>query len=388
MADPHEFVPIPSPETIDLLALSLVPGLGPRLTRALLQRFGSAGAVRQLSVQQLQEIPQIGEKLSRQFVDALRSIPLQQEIDLLRQHRVRVIARGEFDYPAMLADLPDAPPLLYVRGSLLPTDRRAIAVVGSRQCSAYGRRIAQQIATGLARRGFTIVSGLALGIDGAVHEAALQAGGRTLAVLAGGLSSIYPPQHLDLSRRIEEAGCLLSETPMSLPPQAGMFPARNRIISGLSQAVVVIEAGERSGALITASHALNQGREVFAVPGPVDSPYSAGSLQLLRDGARLARNADDILEDLRGIATESSIDHSTDSAISSSRPISSESSVEPDLSGDERRIWDTLAGGAQPFDVLVRTTGLPVAHLQGVLMSLEIKRAIRRLPGNLVERRV
>lgn len=381
------------PEVVDLLALSLVPGLGPRLTTALLERFGSAAAVRRLSAEQLMQVPHIGERLAPRFVAALRDLPLERELALVAEHRVRLLIRGDAEYPAALAELPDAPPLLYSRGTVPP--QPAVAIVGSRQCSAYGRRVAQQIAAGLTRAGFAIVSGMALGIDGAAHEGALQAGGKTIAVLAGGLSSIYPPQHLELSRSIEQSGCLLSETPMSLPPQAGMFPARNRIISGLSRAVVVIEAGERSGALITASHAIEQGRELFVVPGPVDSPFSAGSLRLLRDGARLVRHADDILEDLAGLPlpgnrlgeTEAPPNPQSDSARSVAKASApTPSPVPPSLDGDEKRVWDALGEGALAVDELVRRLGLSVARLQGLLMSLELKRCVRRLPGNVLER--
>src|SRR5207247_2643174 len=172
---------------------------------------------------------------------------------------------------------------------------------GSRSCTSYGRRIAERIGHDLARAGWTVVSGLARGIDGAAHRGALQAGGRTLAVLAGGLSRIYPPEHQDLAAEVAASGALLTEAPMRMEPMAALFPQRNRIISGLSRAVVIVEAADKSGALITARLAAEQGREVFAVPGPVDSAASAGSLHLLRQGAKLVRNADDILEDLHAL---------------------------------------------------------------------------------------
>jgi DNA processing protein len=165
--------------------------------------------------------------------------------------------------------------------------------------------MAERLAAGLVRAGFTVVSGLARGIDGAAHRAALEAGGRTIAVLAGGLSRIYPPEHADLADQVAARGALVTETPMTVQPQPGMFPARNRIISGLSRGVVIVEAGERSGALITATHAAEQGREVFAVPGQADSPASAGCLELIRKGVRLVRSVDDILEDLRGLSVPS-----------------------------------------------------------------------------------
>jgi DNA processing protein len=371
-----------APHVQDMLALSLVPGLGPRLTDALLRHFGSAAAVRRANYDQLVRIPHIGEKLGRQFADALRNPPVENELELIRRHEVSLLAIGDPLYPPALASSPDAPPLLYYRGTLTEADRRAIGIVGSRKCSAYGRRMAEQIATGLVRAGYTIVSGLALGIDGAAHGAALRAGGRTIAVLANGLASIYPPEHVDLSREVQRSGCVVSETPMAMAPQAGMFHARNRIISGLSQAVVIVEAGERSGAQITASHAATQGREVFAVPGNVDSPYSAGTLRLLRDGARLVRHADDILEDLAGIAPVAAAAATSSKAAPPVAP-----PPPPQLDGEQQRIWDALADGQRHFDDLVRALGMPVAQLQSMLMMLEMKKAVRRLPGNQYERR-
>jgi DNA processing protein len=260
-------------------------------------------------------------------------------------------------------------------------DSRAIAIVGSRGCTAYGRRMTDRIATDLARAGYTIVSGLARGIDGAAHSAALKAGGRTIAVLAGGLSSIYPPEHADLAVAVSEAGCLVSETPMTLPPQPGMFHARNRIISGLALGVVVIEASDRSGALITAGHAAEQQRELFALPGNADSLMSVGTLRLMRDGARPIRNADDILEDLAGL-TPPAGPMTAEPAAPAPPP-----EPPPQLDDTQRRVWEALASGQRHIDDLVRELDIPVASLNGILMMLEMKKAVRRLPGNSYERR-
>jgi len=364
---------LPAP-TRDLLALTLVPGLGPRLTAALVRHFGTAAAVMRADPAQMRQIPHIGEKLARQFTEALRGLDVQPELDAIARHGVRITTIGELGYPAALARIPDPPTLLYRRGTFTEADARAVAIVGSRQCSNYGRKMAGQIAAGLARAGFTVVSGLALGVDGAAHDGALKAGGRTIAVLAGGLSRIYPPDHLELSRAVEQSGCLLSETPMALPPQPGMFHARNRIISGLSRAIVIVEAGERSGALITASHAAEQGRELFAVPANVDSPFSAGTLRLLRNGARLVRGIDDILEDLGGIAPI------VEAAAAQPAP------EPPALDEPQRRVWEQLAGGSRHVDDLASAIGMPVAQLGGLLMQLELKKVVRRLPGNVYER--
>lgn len=357
-----------SPELRDLLTLSLVPGLGPRLTAALLQRFGSAGAALRATTAQLQAIPHIGPKLAGQLADAMRRQDVEAELELIARHHVGLLARGREGYPRSLDDIPDPPWLLYARGSWLEADARAVALVGSRHCTPYGLRLAKRLAADLARAGFTVVSGLARGIDAAAHRGALEARGRTIAVLAGGLSRIYPPEHEDLARQVEASGALLSEAAMSASPMAGMFPARNRLISGLSRGVVVIEAAERSGALITARHAAEQGRLVFAVPGPVDSATSSGTLALLRDGATLVRGAEDILEELEGVR--------------SARPRTRPEAVPPGLDDIQLCLWQALGDQPKAIDVLVQQTGLAVAQATGTLLMLEMKKLARRLPGN------
>lgn len=355
-----------------LLVLHLVPGLGPRLTAALLARFGSAEAVLRASPAQLREVPHIGEKLGHELSQAMRRVDVEGELELMARHEVHLLALGAPEYPGPLATISDPPHLLYVRGALEARDVKAVALVGSRQCTAYGRRIAERLATGLARAGYTVVSGLARGIDGVAHRAALQAGGRTLAVLAGGLSKIYPPEHAELALDVQGAGAVLSEAAMAMEPMAGMFPARNRLISGLSRGVVVIEAAERSGALITARHAGEQGRTVFAVPGPVDSAASGGTLKLVRDGGILIRGVEDILEELEGVSTPA-------------KPVAKEA---PQILSDlQRRIWEALAEQSKHIDDLARQLGLTIPQLAGALMEMELKRVVRRLPGNMFERR-
>lgn len=368
----------------DLLALALVPGLGPRLTDALLNRFGSAAAARCATVEDLLTVPHIGRKLAADFARALRDANVDAELALLEKHGVRLLARTDPEYPRNLGELPDAPQLLYFRGSILPADERAVAIVGSRQCSSYGLRVAEQLASGLARAGFTVISGLARGIDGCAHRGALDAGGRTLAILAGGLSSIYPPEHVDLSHAVEKSGALISETPMAMAPQRGMFHSRNRLISGLSKAVVIVEANARSGALITARHAADQGRDVFTVPANVDSGFSAGSLQLLRDGAKLIRNVDDLLEDLQAGSPALSPSRGLDS--DQAQPQTAVPVAPVNLDQTQQRVWDYLSE-PRHGDEIARTLEMAVGALAKTLMVLEMKRLIRRLPGNSYERR-
>jgi len=357
----------------DRFALSLVPGIGPRTLAALIDHFGNATAALKAPACDLQEVPHIGPKVARQIRDAIDRLDVNAEFARMETYGVQLLADGTPQYPSMLTSLAGRPGFLYIRGELQERDRNAVAIVGSRHCSAYGRRIADRLAFDLARAGFTIISGLARGIDGAAHQGALRAGGRTIAVVANGLARIYPPEHADLALQVQANGAILSEAQMQMEPLPGMFPPRNRIISGMSRAVVLVEAAEKSGALITATHAAEQGREVFAVPGPVDSPTSAGTLRLLRHGVRLIRNAQDIIEDLDGIA-----------------PIIPEKanagSMPPDdLDEGQRGIWDYLEE-PRSVDHIAQKFSLSIAQLSRVLMVLELKKVIRRLPGNVYER--
>jgi DNA processing protein len=355
-----------------LLALNLVPGLGSRLTSALLERFGSARAALDASGTELREIPYLGQRVIDGLVAVRDGKPVATEIDLLEQFGVQLLVRGEANYPQGLAQLPYTPPLLYIRGTLIEADQKAVAIVGSRRCTAYGYRLAAQLATGLVQAGYTVLSGLARGIDGAAHRAALKAGGRTVAVLAGGLSKIYPPEHIDLAGEIQASGALITETPLLMEPMAGMFPARNRLISGLARAVVVVEAAPRSGALITASHAADQGRHVLACPGPVDSQASEGTNTLIRNGAVLVRGIDDILEELEGVKP--------------AKAAKQVAAQEPKLDGVHKQIWDLLAGKPRHIDDLVESLQLPLQQIAGTLVLLEMKHVLKRLPGNLYER--
>jgi DNA processing protein len=359
-----------SDETRALLALHLVPGLGPRLTAALLERFGSARTTLGAPPSQWQEIPYLGHKVVEGMAAVRDGKSVAAEIELLAKHGVQLLVRGQGDYPPDLAELPDAPPLLYMRGTLIEHDRKAVALVGSRRCTAYGRRLTEQLATGLVQAGYCVVSGLARGIDGVAHRAALQAGGRTVAVLAGGLSKIYPPEHADLARDVQTAGALITESPLLMEPMAGMFPARNRIISGMSQAIVIVEAAARSGALITATHAAEQGRHVMACPGPVDSLASSGTNSLIRDGAILVRGIDDILEELEGVKA--------------SKPLSV--AVAPRLEGLHKQLWDLLNDKPRHIDDLVEAANVPLPQVAGALVLLELKKHVRRMPGNIYER--
>lgn len=364
-------------QTRDLLALHLLPGLGPRLTKALLERFGSAAAVLSASADELRSVPHIGENVAQKLVDAMRDLNVEPELELMRKHQTRLIPWHSSEYPAALKAIADPPMLLYHRGlELIEADQHAVAIVGSRHCTSYGVRIAERLAEGLARAGWTVISGLARGIDGAAHRGALSAGGRTLAVLAGGLSRIYPPEHADLAEEVAEHGALLSEAPMDLAPMSVMFPARNRLISGLSRGVVVVEAADKSGALLTAKHAAEQGREVLAVPGPVDSPASSGTLRLLKDGAILVRHVEDVLNAFGAVPSTST----KPGPVEAPRPAAA-------LNEKQQRIWDALAGEPVHADDLVQRLQMSVSELSTNLLLLEMQSVVRRLPGNRFERR-
>jgi DNA processing protein len=378
----------PPADLRELLALHLTPGLGPHRIAALLGRFGSAAGVLRAGAEELRQVPGIGAQLAGQIREALGGAGVEAELARAARAGVRLVALGGPGYPAPVAAIPGAPHLLYVRGTLTAGDERAVALVGSRRCSEYGRRVTARLAAGLARAGVTVVSGLARGIDGVAHRAALQAGGRTLAVLAGGLSRIYPPEHAGLAGEVAQAGALLTESAMGQEPLAGLFPARNRIISGLCRAVVIVEAAEKSGALITAGHAAEQGRAVLAVPGPVDAENSGGCHALIRQGAALCRGPDDILEEVDGVSARAAQEKAerVEARAAPAAAPPAPAAPPPGLDETQRRLWDLLGGGPRSIDELAQRLGLAVPALSGVLMMLEMKKVVRRLPGSRYER--
>jgi DNA processing protein len=338
----------------------------------LIAEFGSVGAVLDARESALREVSGVGSKLAEKIARARREVDAEAELELCRKEGVTILSQGEDAYPPTLIEIPDPPSLLYVKGTIEPADQIAIALVGSRKCTPYGLRIAEKLASSLARVGLTVISGLARGIDAAAHRGALNAGGRTLAVLANGLAEVYPPEHEGLAREVAGAGALISESPMRQGPLAGLFPQRNRIISGLSLGVVVVEATPRSGSLSTAKHATEQNREVFAVPGPVDSLPSRGCHYLIRDGARLVETVDDILEELGPLVKEV-------------RAKPDEPTVrhpaELSLSDQERTLLGKLDDRGVSVDELIVVSGLTASQVMATLSVLEMRRLVRRLPG-------
>lgn len=366
-----------TPEDLDhTLRLAMVPGVGPRTRRLLLDRFGSSEAVLAAAPSELRSVEGVGPKLTARILAARDEVDVEGLIGLCRQRDVQIIAEMDEAYPPVLRQIPDPPPVLFVRGELKPQDGLAIGIVGTRHATHYGLRQAERLAASLARAGLTIVSGLARGIDAAAHRGAIAAGGRTLAVLGSGVLNIYPPEHQRLAEEVVAHGVLLSEAPPLAAPHSGVFPQRNRVISGLSLGVLVIEAGDRSGALITARQAMEQGREVFAVPGRVEDPTSRGCHRLIRDGVKLVENADDVLEELGPLFEPAARDDG--------RPV--HHPAELLLNEQEQQVLDAIGTDPTSVDEILAATGLSVPNVLSTLSVLEMRRLVRRLSGTLVVR--
>lgn len=358
------------------LRLSLVAGVGPRTRRLLLDRFGSSEAVLAAAPSELRSVQGVGPKLTERILAACDEIDVDGVIAVCQQRGVQILAETDEVYPSILRQIPDPPPILFVRGELKPQDGLAIGIVGTRHATHYGLRQAERLSASLARAGLTIISGLARGVDAAAHRGAMAAGGRTLAVLGSGVLSIYPPEHDQLAEDIVAHGALLSEAPPLAAPHSGVFPQRNRVISGLSLGVLVIEAGDRSGALITARLAMEQGREVFAVPGRVEDPSARGCHRLIRDGAKLVQTADDVLEELGPLFEPAA----RDDGRAVHHP------AELLLNEQEQQVLDAIGTDPTSIDEILTATGLSVPNVLSTLSVLEMRRLVRRLSGTLVVR--
>ncbi|MCE7964148.1 DNA-protecting protein DprA [Nitrospirales bacterium NOB] len=360
------------------LLLRAVPGVGDTLLLKLVQACGTPEAVLRASPPDLEELgcrPPLIEAI-RRGVESSVLHDIDDELMQLQAGRVRVLTYCDPEYPSRLRTIPDPPPLLYVQGALTDGDQHAIAIVGSRTVSAVGRVVAEELAHDLAAMGFTIVSGLARGVDGAAHRGALAAKGRTLAVMGCGLDRTYPTEHRRLRAAIEQQGAVISELPLGAAPQAHHFPRRNRIISGLAFGVIVTEASLESGSLITARLAAEQGREVFAVPGFVKAENCRGSNRLIRDGARLIECAQDVVDELLP---------QLDAAFR--RRLEERTSIEAaqaafHLGNEERLVYDALSDLPCSVDEVIRRSGLDAAQVAAVLLSLELRHCLRQLPGN------
>jgi DNA processing protein len=358
-------------ERLDWLRLIRSENVGPITFYQLLARFGSAEAA-------LEALPRIARSGGRAKPLSICSrAAAERELASLQAAGARLVAWGELDYPSALAAVDDAPPLLAMKGVAHLFERTAVAIVGARNASANGRRFARDIAVQLGQQGLLIVSGLARGIDAAAHEGALATG--TAAVLAGGIDKIYPPENRALHEEIAERGALLAEMPIGTEPQARHFPRRNRIISGASLGVLVVEAATRSGSLITARFALEQGREVFAVPGSPLDPRCRGTNDLIRSGAILVESADDILRELAPVLRPALAERKTDALIPAS-----DSPGDTDLTRARQKITELLSPNSAPVDEIVRQCQLSPALVVTVLLELELAGRVERHPGNRV----
>lgn len=365
-----------SSELADNVRLSLVSGVGPLLRKALLEHFTTPGAVLAASRDELQCVDGIGPKIAERIVAAKDEIDVELELRIAADHGIDVLTEADAEYPRPLKQIHDPPGVLFRLGKAMPQDELAVAIVGTRHATRYGLAQAEQLASSLARTGFTIVSGLARGIDAAAHRGALAAGGRTIAVLGSGLLEIYPSEHEKLAREVAANGHILSESAPRMAPLSGAFPQRNRIISGLCLGTIVVEAPDRSGALITARHAYEQGREVFAVPGPIDSRTSRGCHALIRDGAKLVASVDDVLAEFGPLAENIQ----RDDGMLITRP------AELMLNDLEQQVLNAIDGSPTSIDAVAAACGLAVHRVLSTISVLEMRRLIRRTSGTQVAR--
>ncbi len=353
--------------TLAYLSLSHAKGLGPRKIKLLVEHFGSAAAVLEAAQDELLAVEKVGPSLARAVLSAKESDWPEREVLRAERLNVALVHLEDPRYPESLKAVYDPPSVLYVRGEL-PTQPKAVGMVGTRDASEYALRLTEQLARDLAGAGVVIVSGLALGVDTAAHRGALSApGGLTVAVLGSGVDVVYPRQNQDLAKTIFSGrGALVSEYPLGTGPRSSNFPGRNRIINGLASGVVVVEAGAKSGALITADYASEEGRTVFAVPGRVGDPRSSGTLSLLKQGAVLVQDVDDVLNELGWDAG------------SSRHP----APTPPDLPPQEAALLETIQRLGNPLlDDLVAAAGKSAAELLPLLTMLELKGQVKVLPG-------
>ncbi len=349
----------------------MIQGLGNRMFKDLIHAFGSVDAVFKARVSELAKIKGMGETMARRISNKQFNTDPEKEMKKAEKYNINLITYQDAAYPPLLKEIHSPPMLLYVKGQDIPLNRTLVAMVGSRNATHYGIRVSEEIGFGLARRGIGVVSGMAKGIDSAAHWGCLKGKGFTVAVIGTGIDRVYPNCNRALSEQISEKGVVVSEFPMGSPPEPKNFPIRNRIISGLSRGVIVVEATTNSGSLITASMALEQGREVFAVPGSIHSFKSTGTHMLIKQGARLVENADDILEEL-GLAD---------------RPVQKDyffpgmDAVMPELGVTEKKVYETLNDYPIHIDDLVRRLEMDAGEVSGILMGLELKGLARQLVG-------
>jgi DNA processing protein len=351
------------------IALASISGVGSVTYKKLIDRFGSAEAVFRATRRELSGVEGVGSSRASAIASFNGWGAVEDEVGRASEAQVTIIGLEDANYPARLREIYDAPPILYLKGSLTDQDRRAVAVVGSRNSSRYGLTCAETIARGLAARGITVVSGMARGVDSAAHLGALRQQGRTIAVLGSGIDVIYPSENRPLFAEIVGHGAVISEFPFGTEPEMTNFPKRNRIISGISLGVVIAEASLNSGALITAKLALEQNREVFAVPGNITSMRSRGTHTLIREGAKLVESAEDVIEELAF-------------AIADAPPLTGDRPPAEDLSDTQRAVLQCIENGPVSIEAIIEGSGFRSQDVLTILLDLELRGLVKQVTGN------
>jgi DNA processing protein len=360
-----------------LVALNLVEHVGPVRVRQLLEHFGDAPGILRAPKAQLLQVRGIGDDTAAAISTWEKNVDLAGELKRIADFGCRIITQADAEYPELLRQIYDPPIVLYVKGELLSKDKNAVAMVGSRMTTHYGVEVARKLAYQLAYLGVTVVSGGARGIDTAAHQGALSAKGRTIAVLGTGINLVFPPENVELYERITANGALITQFPFNRPADKQAFPIRNRIVAGMTLGTVVVEANLTSGALITSNFATEYGRQVFAVPGRIDSPRSKGCHELIKKGAKLCEGAEDILSEFEYLFPASN-----------RPPAPNETGVLPalELSENEQKVFDCVNGEEVSIDEVIRHSGLPASAVSVALLGLEMKRLVRQLPGKMYVR--
>src|SRR5882724_2446902 len=356
------------------IALNMIEHVGPVRARLLIEHFGDAPKILAASKSELLRVRNIGEETAEAIAGWEKSVDLAGELKRITDFGCHVLIQNDEHYPALLREIYDPPLVLYVKGEINAKDKNAVAIVGSRQTTHYGIETARKLAYQLAYVGVTVVSGGARGIDTAAHQGALSAKGRTICVLGTGINLVFPTENAELFQRISENGAVITQFPFNRPEDKQSFPIRNRIVAGMTLGTVVVEANSTSGALITANMAVEAGRQVFAVPGRIDSPRSKGCHDLIKKGAKLCEGAEDILSEFEYLFP------------ASNRPAApNETGVLPalELSENEQKVYDTLDHEEVSIDEVIRKSSLPSSAVSVALLGLEMKRLVKQLPGKV-----
>jgi DNA processing protein len=361
-----------------LVALNMIEGVGPVRARSLLEQFGEAPKILSASKHELLQVRNIGEDTAERIAGWEKCVDLKGELTRVSDFGCQVLISSDENYPSLLREIYDPPLVLYVKGELTPKDKNAIAMVGSRMTTHYGIETARKLAYQLAYVGVTVVSGGARGIDTAAHQGALSGKGRTIAVLGTGINLIWPPENAELFERIAANGAVITQFPFNRPADKQSFPIRNRIVAGMTLGTVVVEANLTSGSLITANFATEYGRQIFAVPGRIDSPRSKGCHDLIKKGAKLCEGAEDILSEFEYLFPASN-----------KPPSPAETGVLPalELNENEQQVFSRVKLEEETsIDEIIRACGLPSSSVSVALFSLEMKRLVKQLPGKLFVR--